>query len=123
MPGLLLVVTWCIHRTSLNSGGQVPPRGEVKICFLFLICMFVTYFFALAYRPHGLIFKNFVEAVELMATEISARAITFSARGHVGGWGLDFWVKNSPSEMHWKIFRPANLGSVRPRAKRNEFSN
>ena len=73
-------------------------------------CLFVT-FSALAYRSHGLIFKYFVDAVELMATGGSARAMKFSARGHVGGWGLDFGVKNSPSEMHGKIFRPPNLGN------------
>ena len=30
-------------------------------------------------------------------------------QGSRGGWGLDFGVKNSPSEMHWKIFRPPDL--------------
>ena len=73
------------------------------------MCSFVT-FFALACRSHGLIFKYFVDAVELMATGGSARAMKFSARGHVGGWRLDFGVKNS-SEMHGKIFRHPNLGN------------
>ena len=61
------------------------------------MCLFVCDLFALAYRSHGLIFKYFVDAMELMVTGGSVRAMTFSARGHVGGWGLDLGVKNPPS--------------------------
>jgi hypothetical protein len=67
--------------------------------------------FALAYRPHGLICKNSLCAVELMATGSNARAMIFSARGHAGRWGLDFGVKISPSEMHGKIFKRPYLGN------------
>jgi hypothetical protein len=68
-------------------------------------------FFALACRPHGLIIKNFLGAVRLMATGSSARAMTFSARGHVERGRLDLGVKISPSEMHGKIFRRPYLGN------------
>jgi hypothetical protein len=75
-----------------------PPGVGSEILF---VCFFVFCdIFALAYRPHGLICKNFLGAVLLMATGSSARAMTFSTRGHVGRWGLHFGVKISVSEMH-----------------------
>ena len=100
-------------------GFKPPGRGAAKMCFF---CLFVT-FFALAYRSHGLIFKYFVAAVELMATGCSARAMTFLARGQVGSLELDFGVENFPSEMHGKIVRPQNLGNGACSSKKNEFLN
>ena len=75
--------------------------------FFFLFC---NLFVALAYRLHGLVFKN-VAQTKLIVTGSVVHAATFSARGHVGAGGLDFGAKISPSEMHGKILRPKYLGN------------
>jgi len=96
MSGLLLRTARRIHGTHSNFGGLTPVGDGSAF-------MFVCRHFCVACRPNGLIFKYFDKTWELITTESSQRAMTFSAGGQVVTWGLDFGgAKFSPSEKPGK---------------------
>jgi len=58
--------------------------AEARLCFFLL---FSHHIVRSPTGRNGLIFLHFVETGELMTAEGIVRVMTYSARGHVLGWG------------------------------------
>jgi len=91
----------------LSAWGGVSDNALVFLLSFFVCGLFLR-------SPHGLIFKNVLEVMKLMATESSAGAIQFSAIWQAGILGSKF-----PSQKCRDTFSDRHiLDMVRPRAKR-----
>jgi len=85
--------------------GVEHPRSPGEQTSVVFVCSFLP-FSVRTCRPHGLIVKNIVEVVKLMATGISActNATTFFGQGLCDRLVFRTWVQNFPcSEKHDKL--------------------
>jgi hypothetical protein len=103
MTGLLLVIAWCIHCTSINSGwSSPPPGGGAKLWFYG--CVVGVVIFCARLQVTRIDRQKFPLDGAVDGHGKQCRRHDIFRQGSRGALGVQFWVLNFPLWNAWENY-------------------